>query len=426
MIKRLPHFLITLCFIIIFTDSLMNYFLKSVYKPLPVNTLAVPIFAAAVMIGGPKVVLPNIKVLLWLFCAVLGFLIGILSVDDITYLRFFEIATALVAFFVGYAFIINNDDENFVSRIFLILVLLYVIICLLALSRQFPSVFPIIDKIWSKNGSLQIRPEVTTDQNFQIFYLFPAGLIMALPFRWPRFLLASFAIISSLFILAKLQTRSGTLLMAGTLFAALISPMFIRSLGRRKVLVLPVVGFIAFTLSLPYIIQSADLLIYRFVETDYSTGLGRLYSFLYLFETVWNPINWIPKGNAAYVAATGNVPHSNVTAFFLEGGILALAAWFALIFVPLIRMGLKLLRGRLSHLSTVAFLGCLTMFVTQMSLNVAMIDQIWLWAGIGIGTCVKEKYRVKELSKITGSSPHPLGNTIVNAETHPHRHLIAS
>jgi hypothetical protein len=107
--------------------------------------------------------------------------------------------------------------------------------------------------------------------------------------------------------------------------------------------------------------------------------------------------------------ATGARPHSNITATFLEGGILSLAAWFALVVYPVARLGLLFISGRLSHASTMIFIGCLTMLVLQLSLNVPMNDQVWLWTGAGVGVLAKEKIDGTEpvSSEIAAySSPH--------------------
>jgi hypothetical protein len=371
--------------VIIFTDSLINYFLRTFFVPLPVNTLVIIPFFGLFLLGRLPQVTPRPTTLIWLMLAVAGYTTGVFSAPDITAHRFLEIASALLAFLVGFGFFKNNADEDILARLFLFVTIAYVVVCLVALSRTMPSLFPVTDQIWSQKGILQRRPEVTTDQNFQVFYLFPAALLLALPFQPKRSLPALFVVVGSLFILAKLQTRSGALIFLGTVFLALSSPIFAKGLGRKKVAVLPVLGFFGVLAAMPLIVASADLLIYRFMHTDYYTGLGRLHSFLYLFEHVWNPLWWIPQGNEGFVLATGNKPHSNITAAFLEGGLLGLVAWIALIFVPIIRLGHRFVRGRLSNFAVIGYLGCVAMFVIQLSLNVPMVDQVWLWAGVGVG-----------------------------------------
>ena len=382
---QLANYLLTFCIILIFADSLINYFLRTFFHPLPVNTLVIiPFFGLFLLRRLPNII-PGYRTITWLFIAVLGYTIGVFSAPDITAHRFLEIASAILAFLVGFGFFKNNDNENMVARLFIYITIAYVIVCLLALSRHMPSIFPVIDQIWSQNGILQRRPEVTTDQNFQVFYLFPAALLLSLPFKLKRFTLNILVVVGSLLVLAKLQTRSGTLIFLGAIFLSLISPLFVKSLGRKKLTTLPILGFFAVVAAIPIIISSADLLIYRFFHTDYRTGLGRLYSFLYIFEHAWDPTWWLPQGNESYIIATGNKPHSNITAAFLEGGILGLLSWIALVLLPVFRLSKRFLFGRLTNFAVIGFIGCVTMFVTQLSLNVPMVDQVWLWSGAAIG-----------------------------------------
>jgi hypothetical protein len=409
-IHKSTFFPLSICLAIILSDSLINYFLKVFFRPLPINAIIVPIFFALIVLGRARPLVPDIKTLLWLLAAVFGYVIGVLNAPDITLHRFFQIGTALVAFFVGFGFFKNCNDENIIAFFLTTIVLFYVIVCIIALSRTLPSLFPVQDQIWAYKGSLLKRPEVTTDQNFQIFYLFPAALVLALPTRSIRLVFTLIIVIGALFVTAQLQTRSGILVLLATIVLSLSAPLFIPSLGRKKMLILPVAGFVAVILTMPFIISSSELLIHRLAATDLETGFGgRLESFLYLFRHVWNPLFWIPQGNTGFLMATGARPHSNITATFLEGGILSLAAWFALVVYPVARLGLLFISGRLSHASTMIFIGCLTMLVLQLSLNVPMNDQVWLWTGAGVGVLAKEKIDGTEpvSSEIAAySSPH--------------------
>jgi hypothetical protein len=357
-----------------------------------VNALVVPIFFLLIVTGNARHFIPSFATLLWLFLAVMGYTIGVLVAPDITTQRFLQIGTALIAFFVGFGFFKNCNDEDIIARILTAVVLLYVVVCVIALSRTLPSLFPLQDQIWSHKGILYRRPEVTTDQNFQIFYLFPATLALALPIKLKRLIFTILAVIGGLFVTAQLQTRSGTLVQLATIVLALSAPLFIPSLGRKKTLFLPVAGLLGIILALPFVLSSSELLFHRLAATDFETGFGgRLKGFLYLFKHIWNPLWWLPQGNTEFLTATGARPHSNITATFLEGGILALTTWFALVVYPIFRLGLRFVLGRLSHASTMVFIGCLTMLVLQLSLNVPMNDQVWLWTGAGVGAYTREQ-----------------------------------
>jgi hypothetical protein len=410
-IHKSTLFLLSISLAIILSDSLINYFLRVFFRPLPINAMVVPIFFALIVMGRFRPLVPGIKTLLWILASVFGYVIGIINAPDITPHRFFQIGTALIAFFVGFGFFKNCDDENIISFFFTTIALFYVVVCTIALSRTLPSLFPVQDQIWAYKGLLLRRPEVTTDQNFQILYLFPAALVLALPTRLIRLIVTLITVIGALFVTAQLQTRSGTLVLLGTIVLSLSAPLFIPSLGRKKTLILPVAGIVAIILAMPFIISSSELLFHRLAATDFETGFGgRLKGFFYLFKHVWNPLWWIPQGNTEFLTATGARPHSNITATFLEGGILSLAAWFGLVVYPTARLGFRFLSGRLSHASTMIFIGCLTMLVLQLSLNVPMNDQVWLWTGAGVGVLSREKLgRAPTVSKESSaySTPHP-------------------
>jgi hypothetical protein len=56
------------------------------------------------------------------------------------------------------------------------------------------------------------------------------------------------------------------------------------------------------------------------------------------------------------------------------------------ILLPLIYLGRMLLNGDLDALATLIFIGGIASFIGQLSLNVPLMDQVWLWAGAVQGT----------------------------------------
>lgn len=296
--QQKTHLLITVAFVLIALDSLMTYTGRQITGTiLPVNMIVPVILAIVFIIKGKDYFLPEKNTLGWLILATLGFSVGLITIPDTGLQRLFEVASAMVAFITGYVFIKWSKDENEVVKPLMIIGLLYTTVCVIAVSKILPQYFPMIVKLWAHNGQLIERPEVTTDQNFQIFYLIPGIIIFTLPFQKIRFSLSVYLILGSLYALAILQTRSGLLIAIGLIFLTTFSPIWAKNLGKWKIYVIPALGLFIAVIFLPTILNLASSIIIRFTETDYSTGLGRLHSFLYLFEKIYNPLWWLPQGN---------------------------------------------------------------------------------------------------------------------------------
>ena len=384
--KKTWDWFATILFLLVFGDALITYFTQRVGFS-HVAAITGFLFLIYFLLKGPKASLPNSRTTGWLLLFVVGFSIAVPMQNGIGLYRLLQIASAGTAFLVGFVFFKTARDEEKLANLLLFATSIYLIICLLALYKIAPGVFPLETMLWSNNGVLNERPSVMTDQNFQVFYLFPVVLLMALPFRLIRGTMVLVCVIGSLLVLAKLQTRSGVLIISGLTLLAIIAPFKIASLGRRKIVVLPAVGILIAILILPLALSQAGLLLERFSgsDGDFRTLVGRLHSFTYLFENLWNPMWWLPRGNNEFVAITGNTPHSNATAMFLEGGILGLLAWFALLIVPLWRYFRLFRRRQLDNIGAMLMLAGIGTFVMQMTLNVPVMDQVWLWMGAMAG-----------------------------------------
>gem|GEM_PF-1608792 len=374
----------SLLFTLVFCDALVVYFTGR-FGFTRVNIIPAGLYLFYLLLMGPSKVLPAFSVLAWGAVLWLGFLMGFAVLPGIGPERLLELASATIAFLVGYVFFRNMGNEGGMIWFFTLLTLAYGVVSLLALLKIAPNLFPLEIKLWSDNGIIRERPAVMTDQNFEVFYLLPAAALIALPAKIPRVLLVWLSVGIGLYVLAKLQTRSGMLVIAGIIALSLYAPLKIRSLGRTKVMILPVLLGISLIFALPYVITSASLLIERFTNQGMGTAYGRLHSLLYFFEHVWNPLWWIPHGNSEFLKMTGNVPHSNITAVFLEGGLFGLSAWVALVILPLWRYLRLFMWGELDNIGTMIMLMGLGVFVIQMSLNVPVMDQVWLWAGSVVG-----------------------------------------
>jgi hypothetical protein len=214
-----------------------------------------------------------------------------------------------------------------------------------------------------------------------------------------RGVLTIIGLILALFVLAQIKTRSGFLVFLGTITLCLAAPLFTKQIGRKKVIVIPIGLCVLFVTIIPFILEHGAGLIDRFTNDEYFTLRGRINSFLYLFEKLVEPAYWVPQGNAEFFNVTGSLPHSNITAVYLEGGILGLYMWISIVLVPTSFLFYYFLRGRLTDYQTMFVIGAIASFVIQMSLNAPLHEHVWLWSGVACGTLNKVRVASKPKRK---------------------------
>jgi hypothetical protein len=386
-----------LLFAIVLMDSLGTYFGQNlVGVAIPVNAL-LPLWLLIMIVRvGVKQIIPPMLVVLWLTIAILGFLIGIMIIPEHDSFLLFKISTALVAFIIGFGSGRWNSDEGNFIKLFLVIGGGYVLICAIAVLKLAPSILPVVNDVGNYQGKVMVRPSVTIDQNFQIFYVFMPALVLVLRFKTVTSGLALFFTLGALLVLAKLQTRSGVLLIGNIVLLTLLAPLRFPELGRKKVIVLPIVILIFIALTSDQILESSQEITQRFTrEERFNTILGRLHSAQYLFDNLLNSKFWMPHGEADYIKLTGNIPHFTPTAFYLHGGALALMAWVAIFAFPLFTLARMFLQRKLDNVAIMIFIGAITSFIAQLSLNAPYFEQTWLWAGAAIGVLNRQQYQNK-------------------------------
>lgn len=377
----------TFAFLLILADALITYLLIVHYKHLPILTIVPLLIILHLVTSKEARVSVQPKLFFYLLFGYLGFSMGMVTIDDFNTDTFKRAAGAYSSWVFGYWVFLNRDQIDRFLYPVLLITAVHVAVCLIALVGVSPALFPTFDHIWAHEGELKIRPAVTTDQNFQVFYFFPlVGIVFAA--KRPLLVLVSlaFALIAAI-VLAMIQTRSGLLTFLGSFFAGWLILLIARDGNRVKALALAAISIPA---TLVLFVLKYDMLqniVIRFTSGDYTTGLSRFHSFLYFFEKIGNPIWWLPQGNAEYLSLTGNIPHSNITAQLVDGGILALITWVALVVIPTVMVYLRALR--LGSDPVVVFVAVVAagMLVAQMSLNAPLADQVWLWGGAAYGVC---------------------------------------
>ncbi len=384
-------------FLAVSLDAWINYFLSNHFVVVRVGYFSLLALVMTAVVWGRAVFNIPIKWLFGLGVLCLSLLIGVVSAPDIGLKRLFEIAGIIIYFFCGYTAFRWLTNPLLVQRAYILIGILYVPVCVVALLRLWPSLFPVTEALWSQRGVLQVRPEVMTDQNFQVFYLLPIALAMTMPLSLNRGMLLGVLSVGALYVLAQLQTRSGFISFALALMLGLSAAIRNKSMGRKKVVLLPLIAVLATLFALPAIIEQAGLLIYRFTGHGYGTALGRVGSFTYMLDRLFDPAWWIPRGNKEFLDATGNVPHTNMAAFYLEGGLIGLLAWLQIIVAPALALAFKVFKGGLDPVAVTVGCGGVGVLILQLTLNVPAHSQVWLWAGGVVG--VLERLRRDEAKR---------------------------
>jgi O-antigen ligase len=305
--------------------------------------------------------------------------------------RFFEVASCIASFYAGYLLWRRATDADQLAWWLIALSLAYVAICLIALTGLDPAHFPVINHYWSQDGFAQARPMVTADSNMQIYYLFPAALVLALPFKPLQIAVTAATVLGGLYILAQLQTRSGALVYGGIVMLTLLAPLWNRELGRSKMLLYPAAAVATCVIFWPTVQHASELLLYRLQEADMASGNGRVESTLFALNHLFEPYWWIPRGADEFLQRYGGLPHSNLTAIYLDGGLIGLIAWVAIVIAPIFQGSRMLLQRRLDAPAIMALIAAIAVLLVQLSLHNPMRDQIWLWAGALIGVIARLK-----------------------------------
>ena len=403
---RSAHIVGMLVFVWVMLDSMMTYFTRATIGTTPPVIAAIPFFLLGIMFKwGIRSVIPPKHILAALAISFVGFGLGILLQEKPEFDRFGTVFLAMCTFFVGYFSMRWTDNDRLYTAVFTFVPAAYVLVCVIALLKIMPHLFPVINTLWSNKGVLELRPEITTDQNFQIFYLLPIVLVLALPYRLWRFSIAVLGIVGALYVLAQLQTRSGFLVFAGLIVLAWLAPIWTPSMGKKKLVVLPFIFIVLVILNIKTILHAGQLLIIRFTGEVGGTGSARLHSVEYLFRHLFDPTWWIPRGYDEFKSLyQGTIPHSNVTAMFLEGGIFGLYMWFVVFVIPLIALARMFFKRQLDTLATMILLGGTATLVVQLSLNVPFFKQPWLWAGAVVGTLYRSRQKLAAMRKDRGEA----------------------
>lgn len=385
--RRPGELALMLLFGVVLLDSMESYLLLHIaHVSFPVNAVVPALMLLVALRWGAGLFVPPPIVILELIVLIGAFLVGVIFGDIYGWERMLPIGGMVAAFLIGFAAGRWIQDVNAFATVLLVVGSIYSVVCIIALLKLIPDYFPIINAYGNRDGETVIRPEVTIDQNFQVFYLFYIGLLLFLPVRWVRTSIICLASLAAAYTLARVYSRSGVLLFGAALAFAWVTPLVYPRFGRRKLIVLPLLAVLFAAWNFEWIVNVTAQIVYRFTDPEsYGTFYGRVYSAQYLLQHLFNPEFWVPQGDRKFLALTGNIPHFNPTAVYLEGGLLGLLAWFGLVAWPVGVLGVRYLRRGLDAVGILFFGGGLVVFAAQLSLNAPLYDHVWLWAGAATG-----------------------------------------
>lgn len=377
--------LVALPFIITFSDSIFSYFLRPLGFTITANAIVPLVLIVVAVFVAPSVLKISWTYILWLGVLVLSLSLAAMTAAHVSIYRILEAGGCAVAFYSGYILWRQCHEARQLNLILSSMSLLYISICTIALLKIDPVHFPITETYWSMDGVEQARPRLTADANMQFYYLFPAALALVLPARFLRTSVAIVAAIGTLYILSMLQTRSGVLVFVIVLLLALAAPVWKSDLGRGKSIALAMFGAILVVGAWPMIGKLTAALFYRFQDSTMASGNGRIDSTLYIFEHLLDPYWWIPRGPDEFLRRFGNLPHSNLTGIYLDGGLLGLIAWAMLVVRPLAKGTFLFFSHRLDSVAVMALIAGVAVAILQLTLFNTTMDQVWLWAGAVAG-----------------------------------------
>ena len=333
----------------------------------------------------------------------LGLLLAVAIGVEEAWLSFKQTLTAVCGFIIGYQATRRNDDLRPFIFLLALIGLAYALVCVAALLGVSSTYLPVIYAYGFNNGVPVIRAELTTDQNYQIYYLLPIILGLILKQSLVRLFTLLFGVAASFYVIIMMETRSGLLLMLTLLAGIVLLPVWYKQKNSvNKVLALSVIVLLVALVKLPEIIDISQGMIRRFTESDLGTFWGRILSITYLFEHIYNPIWWVPKGQNIFLLEHGSFPHSTPTSIFLRAGILGLIGWLSLIAWPVVKAAVLIHKRRINIYQATIVFGATISLIASFSLPAAMFEQVWLWGGASWGIIEFNKSQRRKMKKQYG------------------------
>jgi len=386
-----PNYVWLVLFFLCFFDALIAYVFGSLlHKDVEyVNLLP---FCVMVILFVNKPILFKFDMLtiigLGLFAVGYIFSFVLSRADMVSVLLHF--GSAFLVFLIGYQTFYFDSDPDRLRKMLLVSSLLYAVVCIIALKQYFPNIFPLIQKwqLRTVGGHAIFRPEIMTDQNAQIFYLAPALCFVFYSQKYVWYFLSIVASAACIYVLAAIQTKSGTLAFTGTFLVAILLDIYYR----KRVTIQHFYLVILFCVFLFFIVDVSSIfddLLWRFEHT--STLHYRKEATIYAIERILDPAWIFPQGLSEYMKLYGMYPHSNLAGFLLDAGLFGLLGWAVLFWVPVFSLGSAIASRTADGITITVFLVAVISLAVQLSSYATTSDQIWLWAGAVAGLRARRK-----------------------------------
>ena len=380
-------------FLWLMLDSLILYLLRPFFF-FPINGLLPVLVAMAFLFEKSRSnELKTNYIVFWSLIA-LGLSLAIVLGVESPAIVSKQFATALSAFIIGLKSISTVAVSDRFIKLISFISLIYALVCTAALLGVSRVYLPVSYLSGFNDGVAVIRAEITTDQNYQVFYLFPLLLSLAVKQSIILRVLQLLGLFAALFVIVEMETRSGLLVMAGFTGMMIFLPFWYRRAGSALYVLLFVLGLLLIGLiKLPLIIELSQGMVRRFTTSDLSTFWGRIHSLIYLFQHLLDPSHWVPKGQGHFLLLYGNYPHSSPTSIYLMGGIFSLCGWALLLFGSLISAVRLLFKKRVPLNEAAIVLAGFSALIICLTLPAALFEQLWLWAGGSAGVVLSHNYR---------------------------------
>lgn len=388
-------------FTLAFTDVVISYFGQSINLPRP-WILIIILFSIASFFSFKDFAKIKPWILIASLLLLLSLLIGTVTIDipasiwlsnneGLTKVKAADIVTMSAAFFIGLIWTLRQNNNAYIAADILLFVTAgHALISIIALLKLYPSIFPIIDMPYFKNGIMISRPEITTDQTRQSLYLFACLCVVFIRKSYIRLIISLAVSLMVIYIILKVQSRWSAILFAIYILLAYLLSLRYKTQTKSTIILLVLIGVILTVTNLNDIIALAQDIIWRFGEVDSGYG-GRLISILYLFDKLADPSYWLPQGYANFYNKYKQAPHSFPTMIYLNAGLVGLICYFIVAVVPIIILFQKVLNNTATGIHKICFFMSSYAFLLLMTQPVITHEIFWLITGLAAGAVSRKE-----------------------------------
>ena len=400
--NKLPliDWLWTCVFILAFSDVVITYFGKSIALPRPWVLIIIIFFIASVFS-----LKDFAKIKVWILVSAALFFISLIlgamtielptdllsNSEGLTTIKASDVITLSAAFFIGAVWSLRQHENAYLATdVILAVTAIHSAIVIIALFKLYPSLFPINDMSYFKNGVMISRPEITTDQTRQALYLFACLCVVFIRKSHVRLIVSIAVSLAIIYIVLQVQSRWSAILFSLYILFAYLLAIYYKTQEKSTVILLISIGSFLSVLYISDIASLAQNIIWRFGQAGAGYG-GRLISILYMFEKLADPSYWLPQGYASFYYKYKQAPHSFPTMIYLNAGLVGLICYFIVAVVPIIILFQKVLNKTATGIHKICFFMSSYAFLLLMTQPVITHEIFWLITGLAAGAVSREE-----------------------------------